>query len=158
QGRGQGVVAVDHHLARAPKDPVLGGVVALQVGVAVHVVGAEVEHRGHLRPQVFHQLQLEARQLYHVELPAGRQEVEGGGAEVAAGTHVVAGGGGHLPHQGGDGAFAVGAGDGDDGGGGRLGEQLDVAGDGDPRLGGLLQGRLGEGDAGAHHQALGGAQ
>jgi len=158
QRTAQGILAVDHHLAGAAEDPVLGQVIGRQAAVAVHVVFADVQHGGHFGVELVGGLQLEARQLQHVQLDVVRQQVQGRGAEVAADCHTLACLGGHLADQGGHGALGVGAADGHDRRLGVMGEQLDVPGQLDATRGGLLQRRRGQGQARADIQLAGPAQ
>lgn len=154
----QRVLAVDHHLTGTPEDPVLGQVISGQAAVAVHVVFADVQHGGHFSVELIGGFQLEARKLHDIQLDIISEQVQGWRAQVAADGHTLASLGCHLADQGGHRALGVGTADGNDRGLGMTGEQLDVARQLHAACRSLLQGRCGQGQAGAHVQLVGAAQ
>ena len=91
------------------------------------MIGGDVQDRGHPRAQGPGRLQLEAGDFQDVELDPGIQEIQGGLPQVATHRRPQPTCPGHLADQGRDRALAVGAGDGDDGGLGGAGKELDVA-------------------------------
>jgi len=158
QRTGQGILAVDHHLAGATENPVLGQVVRRQAAVAVHVVFADIEHGGHFSTQLVGGLQLKARQLHDVQLDIIAEQVERRRAEVATDGHALAGCCSHFADQGGYGAFGIGTADCHDGCFRVTREQVDIARQlhATRRCG--LQGRCRQGQAGAHVKLVGAAQ
>ncbi|MNO94874.1 hypothetical protein D3C76_865030 [compost metagenome] len=136
----------------------LGQVIGRQAAVAVHVVFADVQHGGHFGIELVSGFQLEAGQLQHIQLHLIPEQVEGRRTEVAAHGHALARLGSHFTDQGGDGAFGVGAADGDDRRLGMAGEQLDVTRQGHTARRGLLQRRGGQRQARAHVQFVGAAE
>ena len=82
----QRVVGIDHGGLAAVEDARLGGRVVGERVVAVQVIGRDVEHRRGRGAQRLRGLELEARELEHVEAGAGAlEQVERRLAEVAAG-------------------------------------------------------------------------
>ena len=123
----QCVIAVDHHLARATEDAVLGQVISRQISVAIHMVFADIQAGRHLGIQLIGGFQLEARQLHDVQLDLIIQQVQRRGTEVTAHSNLLAGCGSHFTDQSGHSALGVGAGDGDDRRLGITGEQVNIA-------------------------------
>src|SRR5690606_24593428 len=95
------------------EDAVLGQVIGAQIGVAIHVVFADVEYGGDLGIQRLGGLQLEAGQLQHIEIRLAVQQIQCRSADVATDRHPPAGLLGHQPDQGGHSALGVGTCDGD---------------------------------------------
>src|SRR6267154_2684 len=110
----------------------LGGGVARELGVAVEMIGADVEHRGGAAGEALRRLELEARELEHVELGAAAEESERGLPEVAPGAHPHSRALRHTGEQRRDGALAVGVGDAGDRSIDCAREELDVADDAEP--------------------------
>ena len=123
-GRGLdvGVVDVDHGKVRrglGGEDALFGGDVAREIGVAVEVVGRDIEQHRHLGAECTHGFELEAGHLNHA-VPAWTPRVRADGfgqrrAQVAAHEGGPAIGPQHGATQGRGGRFAVGARDGDHG-------------------------------------------
>ena len=67
-GRHPLIVAIEHHGAVACEDARLGAGVLIDARVAIHVVGAHVEQRRHLRRKRVGGLELKARQLQNIHL------------------------------------------------------------------------------------------
>ena len=122
------------------------------------MIGRDVEDRGHPRPQGPGGLQLKAGQLQDVEFDGGVEQFQGRFAQIAAHSGAQPAGPGHLPHQGSDCAFAIGAGDGHHRGLDRPGEKFDIPHHLDPAADGRCQTGVAEGDARADDQALGHGQ
>ena len=118
QRRHPGIVDVQHGEVFRPlrgEQPRLGRRVGLHVGVAIQVIGRDVQQHPHPRAEPLGGLQLEARRLDHHEPPLGRRAAHRLGqrrAQVATDERGVPGGRQHLPAQRGGGRLAVGAGDG----------------------------------------------
>ena len=109
-----GIIRVQHHGGRIGKDSALGLRVRLDGGVAVQVIGRDVEHHGGLQHQRGGRFQLKARQFEHVQIRfRSFEQIERRLAEIAAGQDLPARGRRHARHQGGHGALAIGAGDAD---------------------------------------------
>jgi len=96
------------------------------------MIGADVEHRGGAAGEALRRLELEARELEHVELGAAAEESERGLPEVAPGAHPHSRALRHTGEQRRDGALAVGAGDAGDRSIDRARKELDVADDAEP--------------------------
>ena len=96
------------------------------------MIGADVEHRGGAAGEALRRLELEARELEHVELGAAAEESERGLPEVAPGAHPHSRALRHTGEQRRDGALAVGAGDAGDRSIDCAREELDVADDAEP--------------------------
>ncbi len=110
------------------EDSRLGARVFVERGVAVHVIRGDVEHDRAEKLERGGRLQLEARELEHVQIGNGLlEQVERGLAEVAAGEHGQSRAFGHARDQARHRALAVGAGDADHRRLGGAREQLDVA-------------------------------
>ena len=142
-------------------DALLGGDVGGHVGVAVQMVGAQVQQRGDTQPGRRQSFQLKAGQFQHVGIAPVVQQIQGRGAEVAAHRGVHAGRNRKFVNQRRHRALAVGAGDADGGRGtgpGRVEEQFDVAADGDALGPGRGNEAVVEADAGARQQPLGGVE
>ena len=148
EGRRDGIVGVEHRAVRlglVGEDPRLGLDVALDRSVPVEVIGGDVEHDGHPRPQELDRLELKARRLRHDEAVGGEVQGVGGerGADIAAhedGPHRSAH---ELAREGGRGRLAVGARDGDEIGFHDAPAELELADDGHAaRAGGLEHGQL----------------
>ena len=157
-GRHPRIIPIQQPHLGPPEQTGLGRRVGLQAGVAIEVIGRDVEDRGHPWPQGPGGLQLKARQLKDIELDGGIEELQGRFAQIAAHGGTQPAGPGHLPHQGGDRALAVGAGDGHHRGLDRPGEELDIPHHLNPAANGRRQAGVAEGDARADDQALGHGQ
>jgi len=127
--RRQRIVEIRDHHRVACERTAFRRDVGVQVLVAIHVIGADVQHRGRHRAQGAGRLELEARKLENVELVAASEQGERRWTEVAstAGPDPVAPR--HGRHQRGHRALPVRAGDCDHRRVGRTREQLDVADD-----------------------------
>ncbi len=151
----QRIVTVYHHLPRAAEDAVFGQVISRQIGVAIHMVFADVQAGGHFGVEQLGGFQLEAGEFDHVQLDIISQQIQRRGTEVAAHGNLAPSRCGHLADQGGHGALGVGAGDGDDRRLRFASEQVDIAGQFGATLGRFLQGRGGHGQAGTDQQLAG---
>jgi hypothetical protein len=80
----QRVAALNTRAPAAGKDAMLGLVVALQRTVTVEVILADVQHRRHGEAEFAGALELETRQLQHVELPGIIEEIQRRRSQVAA--------------------------------------------------------------------------
>ncbi len=155
------VLAIEHLHGLPVEDPRLCRGILVQAGIAIEVIVADVEHRRRVCREALRGFQLEAGQFEHPDLrqlariEAGHQGAERGRADVARHRRPPAGGTAKLAGHGGGRRLAVGAGDGDElaavaqaqfaqG----LGEQLDLADDGDAACGAQRHHRLGEREAG----------
>jgi hypothetical protein len=108
------VIGVQHHRGGASENSRLGAGIVLDGGVAVHVVSRDVQYHRGREIERRRALQLEARQLQHVQVRHGLvQQIERGFAEIASGEHTAPRGARHAGDQAGDGALAVGARDAD---------------------------------------------
>ena len=109
-----GIVRIQHHGRSVGEDSALGLRIRLDRGVAVQVIGADVQHHRRLQHQRRGGLQLKARQFEHIQIRFGlREQIERRLTQIAAGQDAPSRGGRHARHQGGDGALAIGAGDAD---------------------------------------------
>ena len=116
-GQHRRIIGVNHHHAIAVEHALLGGAVIIQAGIAVHVVGADVQHRRHSRVQAVGSFQLKAGQFQHIQfrrigrtfavLPQFQRRC----AQVAAHRRPHPGPFRHQTQQGGHRALAVGTGD-----------------------------------------------
>ena len=158
QSARQGVVEVGDHHGPVAEYPALRGDVIVKGPVAVHVVGTEVEHCRGRRTQRARRLELEARQLEHVELVTLPEQRERGRTQVASDSRSHPGGSRHGADERGDGALAVRAGDGDHRRVGGAGEELDVADDRDAPRRRCLQRRLPGRQAGTEDNLVGGLE
>ena len=135
----RGIVAVQDLDPVAGEDPRLRRGVGREVGVAVEVIGADIEHGPSVGAERNGALELEARELEHpdvrqrprVEPPHQRRER--GRRDVARHLAVDAGGAAHAARHRGHGALAVRAGDREQARTGMAGEEareeLDIADD-----------------------------
>ena len=125
--------------------------------MAIQVVGGDVEHHRHARPQEIGRVELEGGGLRHHE--AVRGEVEGVRAErradVAPDEQRPHGAADELPRQRRRGRLPVGAGDRDEVGLHDAPAELELADQRHATGAHSLQGRQLEGHAGAHHDELG---
>ena len=125
----QGIVEVGDRDRIAAEHAALRRDVVVEALVAVQVIGADVQHRRRDRTQCAGGLELEARQLQHVEIATAPEQRQRGRTQIPAGPDPRAGALRHGRDQRRDGALAVRSGDGDDRCIGCAGEQLDVADD-----------------------------
>ena len=127
----QGVVLIDHDQAVAGKDIALGGGIAGQRVIAIHMVRRDIQDRAGAGIQGRGRFQLKAGQLQHINIRfspvIARQQVQRGRAQIAAHGHVITRGPQQFADQGGDRALAVGAGNGDHGRPGRAAKQFNIA-------------------------------
>src|SRR5712691_3308951 len=130
------VAPVEDLDAVARKHPRLGASVVVDATVAVQMVFGDVENRGGVGGKRVSRLELEARELQHPkarspsQVLAAQERIEHRRPDVPRYFAVGPRGFRHRAGESGDGALAVGAGDGDDPRSlvcDRLGEQLDIA-------------------------------
>ena len=150
QGRGDGIVGVDHQQAGAVLelvDVLLGLDVLVHVLVDIQVVGGQIGDDGALGAAL-HVHELEGAELHHGEILLLHfgEERKQGRADVAAQPDLLALGLQKLGDQGGGGGFSVGAGDGDGVAAAQLEEDLHLRGD----LRALCPQKLDGGVAGVH--------
>ena len=127
---GQRIVRVHHARGGVFIHAQLGAAILLQAErIAIHMIFGHVQDGRRRRPQAIRRFQLEAGQLQHVKLAFLTQQAQRRQADIAAHAHRPTGGFRHLAHQGGNGAFTVGAGDRHDRRLRFTAEQFDVADD-----------------------------
>ena len=157
--RRQRIVEVfDDHRVRIAQHAALRRDVVVEALVAVHVVGADVQHRRRGRAQRIGRLELEARKLQDVQLAVAPEQRQRGRAQVPPGPDPHSRAPRHLREKRRDGALPVGAGDRDDRRIGRAGEELDVAGDRHAARRRGPQRRLPDRNPRAHDDLRGGAE
>ena len=145
---GERIVRVDHAGLRILVNPQLRRAILLQPQrVAVHMVLSHVEDGCRHRLQAGGGFQLEAGELQDIQLTIGIQQHQRRQADIAAHADVNPGRFRHLAHQGGDGAFAVRAGNGDDRRLRFAAEQFDIANDLYASICRRTQRRMGQRDA-----------
>ncbi len=126
------VIPVHYQLATSTKNPPLRCQVIAHVGVAIHMVFADIEYDGHLCTEAFSCLQLKAGELKHIQILARfHQQIQGRltklRIQIAAHCKLAFGCPENLCQQGHHGAFTIGAGNRNDWCSGEAGKQVNIA-------------------------------